>query len=120
MASRKGGDKDDAKKQFDDMMRRYRAGVKARAREREDFAPSDPGSSGRDHCDAQKAKEEKRCEEWREDPVHPHYYSGCQERATDRWGICNRTGKIPRWPEPWRPGTDANPGDEETWRNYGL
>jgi hypothetical protein len=123
MAPRKDRDEEDDDKSEPEIgspewTRRLQAGVEARARERDDFTPSDPGSSGRDHCDDQRAKEEKRCEEWREDSVHPDYYFGCLKRAINRWAICNETGKIPRWPERWRPGTDAHPGDEETWRNY--
>lgn len=96
----------------------YLAQIKARARERGNFTPSDPGDSGRQHCDDQKEKELRQCYQWYPDLVHKDYYLGCKKTAIDRWATCNSTGEIPDTPAPWRPGTDLDPGDEETWRNY--
>jgi hypothetical protein len=63
--------------------------------------------------------EEGLCYGWQDDVVHPHHYSGCMERAEERWAKCYQTGEIPDWPRPWRPGNDDYPGDEEVWINEG-
>lgn len=116
MASRKSWEK--LKKKLAGSNPELLAQIEAKARERGNFTPSDPGDSGREHCDDQKEKELKQCYQWYPDLVHPDYYLGCEKRAEDRRAICYSTGKIPDTPKPWRPGTDLDPGDEETWRNY--
>jgi uncharacterized membrane protein YgcG len=84
------------------------------------------GGSGRgrrrnykDVCDERLEEELRRCQSYKDDVAHPHYFSGCKERAEGRWGLCYKhRGPDHPGPGEWRPGTDQWPGDEETWRNY--
>jgi hypothetical protein len=74
-----------------------------------------------DYCHERFEDEEKECLVHKGDSVHPDYYHGCIERAEERRRKCIANGGRPHPDEPpnWRPGTDRNPGDEETWRNFG-
>lgn len=64
-----------------------------------------------DFCDNRRKEEDRKCEAYREDIVHPHHYSGCLDRATTRWDLCNRNyGRRRRWDEPpeWNPAEDGD------------
>jgi hypothetical protein len=74
-----------------------------------------------DHCHDRFDEEFKECLVHRGDSAHPDYFGGCVQRAEERRRQCIANAGRPRpgEPEKWRPGTDENPGDEETWRNFG-
>jgi len=72
-----------------------------------------------DPCGERLSEELRRCESYKDDVAHPAYFHGCTRRAKDRWALCYKHGGTDHGgPGEWRPGTDAWPGDEETWRNY--
>lgn len=74
-----------------------------------------------DICEERREAELLRCQPYWADRVHSDYYHGCTERAWNRSNLCYSNKGKPRFDEPqeWRPGSDKNPGDEETGRNYG-
>jgi hypothetical protein len=76
---------------------------------------SRPRQPERDLCYERYQAELNECNERREDMVHKHHYSGCTERARDRWDICNKNG-YPNGPGEPRKWGD---GDEEVWFNQG-
>jgi uncharacterized membrane protein YgcG len=86
----------------------------------DDGGGNHPGQNHKDLCDEELNEELRRCESYRRDSAHPHYFSGCKARAKDRWVLCykNDDEQSRGGPREWRPGTDKWPGDEETYRNY--
>ena len=73
-------------------------------------------SSRNDACYDRYEREFQRCKEAEWQVAHPHYTTGCIERAKERLRMCiaNRGKPSPHEPREWEPGAD---GDEETWIN---
>jgi len=72
-----------------------------------------------DLCDKRKTEELNRCQNYKDDPLHPDYFPGCEDRATRRWALCyQHRGLDHPGPGEWRPGDDNWPGDEESWFNH--
>ena len=77
------------------------------------------GRNYKDECDDELAEELRSCESYKGRAAHRDYYHGCVERAKERWVQCYKNGEPnPNGPRRWRPGTDEQPGDEETWINH--
>jgi len=73
-----------------------------------------------DLCEKRHTEERNRCYNYEEDPVHQDYFQACKDRAKERWLLCDKHGGLDHpGPGEWRPGTDARPGDEETWLDHG-
>jgi hypothetical protein len=72
-----------------------------------------------DYCHERFTEEEAECRRNNVDPAHKDFLRGCIARAEDRRGKCisNKGRPHPDEPAKWRAGSDANPGDEEVWRN---
>lgn len=70
-------------------------------------------------CEKRHTEERNRCYNYEEDLLHPDYFQACKDRAKERWLSCDKHGGLDHpGPGEWRPGTDARPGDEETWLNH--
>jgi uncharacterized membrane protein YgcG len=71
-------------------------------------------------CERRETEERNRCYNYEDDPIHRDYLKACEDRAKARRKLCDKHGGLDHpGPGEWRPGTDAWPGDEETWLNHG-